>query len=320
MNVLLMAYGTPYTLEELEPYYTDIRRGRKPPEELLKELEERYKAIGKSPLNEITLAQGVRLQALLNLEAPIYPKRLPGPFPPRTPQGPARVYIGTKHHHPSIGEAVAAMHEDGVRKAVAIVAAPHYSLRSVAEYQEKVQEAVRSLPHPIEFTWVESYHDHPGLIAAYARRLEETIWRLKDPGRAAYVFTAHSIPLLAVERGDPYPRQVEATAEGIAKRLNLPRFRVAYQSAGRTPEPWLGPDINELLATLKEEGFEEVVVQAVGFPADHLEVLYDLDLEAQATAKRLGLRLLRARSLNADLDYIQVLKERVEAAWQRLSS
>ena len=317
MNVLLMAYGTPYAPEEVEPYYTDIRRGRRPSEELLKELAERYEAIGKSPLNEITLAQAVRLQALLNLEAPPYPKRLLGPFPPPAPHGPARVYVGTKHWHPSIGEAVAAMHEDGVRRAVAIVAAPHYSLRSVAEYREKVDSALKTLPEPIDFVWVESYEAHPGLIAAYARRLEEVIWRLKNPGKAAYVFTAHSIPLSAVEKGDPYPRQVEKTAELIAKKLALPRFHVAYQSAGRTPEPWLGPDINELLRTLKEEGYEEVAVQAVGFPADHLEVFYDLDLEAQATARELGLRLLRARSLNADLDYIQVLKDLVEAAWPR---
>ena len=317
MNVLLMAYGTPYTPEEIEPYYTDIRRGKRPPEELLHELSERYAAIGKSPLNEITLAQAIRLQALLNLEAPAYPKRLLGPFGPRTPQGPARVYVGTKHWHPSIGEAIAVMHEDGVRKAVAIVAAPHYSLRSVAEYKEKVEAALKALPEPIEFRWVESYEAHPGLIAAYARRLEEAIWRLRDPKRAAYVFTAHSIPVSAVERGDPYPRQVERTAELIAKRLSLPRFSVAYQSAGRTPEPWLGPDINEHLRALKEEGYEEVVVQAVGFPADHLEVFFDLDLEAQATANEVGLRLLRARSLNADLDYIHVLKDLVEAAWLR---
>lgn len=317
MNVLLMAYGTPYTPEEIEPYYTDIRRGRRPSEELLHELTERYAAIGKSPLNEITLVQAIRLQALLNLEAPPYPKRLLGPFGPRTPQGPARVYVGTKHWHPAIGEAVAAMHEDGVRRAVAIVAAPHYSLRSVAEYKEKVDQALKALPEPIEMVWVESYEAHPGLIAAYARRLEEAIWRLWEPSRAAYVFTAHSIPVAAVERGDPYPRQVEKTAELIAKRLSLPRFQVAYQSAGRTPEPWLGPDINELLRRLKEEGFEEVVVQAVGFPADHLEVYFDLDLEAQATASEVGLRLLRARSLNADLDYIQVLKDLVEAAWLR---
>nr|WP_279231554.1 ferrochelatase [Thermus thalpophilus] len=312
-----MAYGTPYAPEEIEPYYTDIRRGKKPSEELLKELSERYEQIGKSPLNEITLVQALRLQALLNLEAPAYPKRLLGPFGPRIPQGPARVYVGTKHWHPTIGEAVAAMHEDGVRRAVAIVAAPHYSLRSVAEYREKVEAALKALPEPIDFTWVESYEAHPGLIAAYARRLEEAIWRLKDPKGAAYVFTAHSIPLAAVERGDPYPRQVEKTAELIAKRLSLPRFQVAYQSAGRTAEPWLGPDINELLRQLREEGFAEVVVQAVGFPADHLEVFYDLDLEAQATAEAVGLRLLRARSLNADLDYIQVLKDLVEAAWLR---
>ncbi|GAA6734710.1 ferrochelatase [Thermus oshimai] len=317
MNVLLMAYGTPYGPEDLEPYYTDIRRGKKPPHELLEELQGRYEAIGKSPLNEITLVQAIRLQALLNLEAPPYPRRLQGPFPPRAPQGPARVYVGTKHWLPSIGEAVAAMHEDGVRRAVAIVAAPHYSLRSVAEYKEKVEQALKGLPDPIEMVWVESYEAHPGLIACYARRVEEAIWRLREPKKAAFVFTAHSIPVAAVERGDPYPRQVEKTAELVAKRLGLPRFSVAYQSAGRTPEPWLGPDINEHLRALKEEGYEEVVVTAVGFPADHLEVFYDLDLEAQATAQEVGLRLLRTRSLNADLDYIQVLKELVEAAWLR---
>ncbi len=238
-------------------------------------------------MNEITLAQAVRLQALLNLEAPSYPKRLLGPFPPRAPQGPARVYVGTKHWHPTLGEAVAAMHEDGVRRAVALVAAPHYSLRSVAEYQEKVEAASRpSLS--IDFVWVESYEAHPGLIAAYARRLEEAIWRLKDPKRAAYVFTAHSIPLSAVEKGDPYPRQVEKNGGTHRQEALPPPLPRGLPVGGAHPRAWLGPDINELLRRLKEEGFEEAVVQAVGFPADHLEVFYDLDLEAQATAREVA--------------------------------
>ncbi len=315
MKVLLMAYGTPYTKEEILPYYTDIRRGRPPSEGLLKELEERYEAIGKSPLNEITLAQAVRLQAYLNLRAPLGVKRLLDPFPPRAPLGEARVYLGTKHGRPTILEAVRAMAEDGVDRAVAIVAAPHYSLRSVAEYREKVEKAQEEVGRAIRFAWVESYEAHPLLIQALARRVEEAIWRLREPERAAYIFTAHSIPVSAVERGDPYPKQVEKTAALVARALGLPRYSVAYQSAGRTPEPWLGPDINEHLKALAEEGFKEAVVAAVGFPADHLEVFFDLDLEAQATAQALGLRLLRARSLNADPDYIELLAELVEAAW-----
>ena len=308
MNVLLMAYGTPYSPEEIEPYYTDIRRGRKPPEELLKELSERYAAIGKSPLNEITLAQGIRLQALLNLEAPAYPKRLLGPFPPRTPQGPARVYIGTKHWHHS-------RHAGGRR-------AEGRGHRGRAPLLPKERGGIPG----------EGPRSGPGPAPAHGVRLGGKLLRpsgshrrlrpqaggghLEAQGPQAGGLRLHRPlhPPLGGGAGRPLPK---GTAERIALRVNLPRFQVAYQSAGRTPEPWLGPDINELLQTLKEEGVEEVVVQAVGFPADHLEVFYDLDLEAQATAERLGLRLLRARGLNADLDYIQVLKDLVEAAWQR---
>ncbi len=317
MNVLLMAYGTPYRREEIEPYYTDIRRGRPPSKELLLELEERYQLIGRSPLNEITYAQAVRLEAALNASVPLYPNPLSASPGPRV-RGPARVYHGTKHWHPFIAEAVRSMAEDGVQQAVGIVAAPHFSARSIAEYQEKVQATLAELGHPFEFRLVEEYHDHPGYIQALVSRVLEQLWRLREPKQALFLFTAHSIPEKAAQDGR-YQSQVLTTARLVAQQLGLAHWDIAWQSAGRTPEPWIGPDVNEKLQKAKAEGFDEVVVTAVGFPSDHLEVFYDLDYEAQNTASELGLRLLRTRSLNADPDYIEVLRDLVLREWMRFS-
>lgn len=313
MNVLFMAYGTPYLRAEIEPYYTDIRRGRAPTKELLEELEERYRLIGRSPLNEITFAQAVRLEAALNSTLPLYPQPLDA-SPGARVRGPARVYHGTKHWHPLIKEAVQAMAEDGVRQSVGIIAAPHYSARSTAEYQEKVGEALAELGNPFEIKYVEEYFDHPGYIQAVSTRVGEQRWRLVEPSRALFLFTAHSIPERAAQDGR-YPGQIRATAELVAKALGLEHWDTAWQSAGRTPEPWIGPDINEKLGEIARQGYKEVVVTAVGFPSDHLEVYFDLDYEAQNTAQKLGIRLLRTRSLNADPDYIEVLRDIVTRKW-----
>ncbi len=313
MNVLLMAYGTPYQREEIEPYYTDIRRGRPPGPELLQELEERYHLIGRSPLNEITFAQAVRLEAALNATLPLYLNPLDASPGPRV-RGPARVYHGTKHWHPFIAEAVRAMAEDGVKQAVGIVAAPHFSARSIAEYREKVEQTLSELGHPLEFRLVEEYYDHPGYLRALANRVLEQLWRLREPRQALFLFTAHSIPEKAAQDGR-YQAQVSTTAKLVAQQLGLAHWDTAWQSAGRTPEAWIGPDVNEKLQEAQARGFREVVVTAVGFPSDHLEVFYDLDYEAQQTAARLGLRLLRTRSLNADPDYIEVLRDLVLQEW-----
>ncbi len=313
MNVLLMAYGTPYRREEIAPYYTDIRRGRPPSPELLQELEERYHLIGRSPLSEITYAQAVRLEAALNATLPLYPEPFQASPGPRV-RGPARVYLGTKHWHPFIAEAVRAMAEDRVTQAVGIVAAPHYSARSIAEYKEKVEAALAELGHPFTFRLVEAYHDHPGYIQALAQRVAEQLWRLRQPSQALFLFTAHSIPERSAQDGR-YQAQVRETAARVAATLGLAHWDTAWQSAGRTPEPWIGPDVNEKLEAAAAQGFSEVVVTAVGFPSDHLEVFYDLDYEAQNTATRLGLRLLRTRSLNAEPDYIEVLRDLVIREW-----
>ena len=268
MNVLLMAYGTPYNKSEIEAYYTDIRRGRPPTKELLEELEERYHLIGRSPLNEITFVQAVRLEAALNLSLPLYPKNLHTSPGPRV-RGAARVYHGTKHWHPFIKEAVSAMAQDGVKQAVGIVAAPHFSARSIAEYQEKVQQTLAELGNPFEVRYVEEYYHHPGYIQAVTYRVGEALWRLREPGKALFLFTAHSIPVSAAQDGR-YQGQIRATAELVAKRLDLKQWDTAWQSAGRTPEPWIGPDINEKLEQVAAQGYREVVVTAVGFSRGHL--------------------------------------------------
>ncbi len=314
-DVLLMYYGTPYREEEIAPYYTDIRRGHPPPESLLRELKERYRAIGKSPLNEITFTLAGRIEAYLRLFAPRFPRGLAEPPPPRSEEGLPRVFVGAKHARPSIAEAVKAMAEAGVRRAVGLVAAPHYSARSIAEYEERARKALAELGDPFAFRMVPSYADHPAYIRAQAERVLEGLWRLREPGRAAVLFTAHSVPLRSVEAdGGVYPRQLEATARLVARRLGIARYRLAYQSAGRTDEEWLGPDVNEAIEELAAEGASEVLVAAIGFPADHLEVFYDLDYEAQSTAQRAGIRLVRAPSLNARPDYARALAQIAEEA------
>jgi len=313
-DVLFMYYGTPYTEDEILPYYTDIRHGHPPPPPLLEELKARYRQIGKSPLNEITHALARRLEALLRLDFPYYAKGLPAPPPPREDSSP-RVFVGTKHSRPSIEDAVFAMSEAGVRRAVGLVAAPHYSARSIAEYEERAREALGKLDRPFAFKMIPSYADHPAYLKAQAERVLEGFWQLKAPEEAAVLFSAHSVPLRSVEKdGGVYPKQLEATARGIAKILGIENYRLVYQSAGRTEEAWLGPDVNEVIEELAKEGVQEVLVAAIGFPADHLEVYYDLDYEARQTAERVGIRMVRAPSLNAREDYARALAAIVEEA------
>ena len=316
MNVLLMYYGTPYDESELAAYYSDIRHGHAPPANLLEELRERYRSIGKSPLNEITFSLARKLEAELNRRLPRYPHGLPAAPEPRDLRGDARVYVGAKHNAPFIAGAVRQMAEDGVERAVALVAAPHYSLRSIAEYRERVDLALGELGEPFPVRFVQEYYAHPGYVRAVALRVQRALWRVRDAERATVYFTAHSVPERAAQAdGGVYPRQVEATARAVARRLGIARWRVAWQSAGRTEERWLGPDINDALREDARAGLREAVVAAVGFPADHLEVFYDLDHEAQQTARELGVHLVRAESLNDADDYVAVLADLAEEAW-----
>lgn len=296
--LLVMAYGTPQSLDEVEPYYTHIRHGRPPTPELLQELIDRYKAIGgKSPLHEITEEQARRV-------ATTVAGRLGRPVEP---------FVGYLHIAPFIADAVERMAAARPRDAVGLVLAPQYSAASVALYQQAAREALERHPEAPAVHFIDHFHNHPGFVAALARRVESTLAGLPADRRegAVVIFTAHSIPQPVVDRGDPYPRHVEETAAKVAAAAGVGRWRVAYQSAGRTADPWLGPDVTDVIRQLGREGAQAVVACPVGFVADHLEVLYDLDIEARQVAEEAGLAFARTPSLNADADFIEVLADLV---------
>ena len=290
--ILLMAYGSPATLADVGAYYTHIRGGRPPAPDQVEELQARYRAIGgTSPLLPITRAQADALAART---------RLP-------------VYVGMKHWHPFIAETVAAMRADGIARAVAIALAPHYSRMSIGGYVKAVAEAADRAGGP-EMAYVESWHLHPRFLTALTDRVEEARARLRDPHSASVVFTAHSLPQRILEWGDPYVAQLEETAAAVARAAGISRWSTAFQSASVTGEPWLGPDILDALRQLHADGAEEVLVCPAGFVADHLEVLYDLDVEARRLADALEVRLIRTGSLNAAPQFIDALAEIAAAA------
>jgi ferrochelatase len=290
IGLLVMSYGTARDLDDVEAYYTHIRRGSPPPPDLLEELKDRYRAIGgRSPLTEITERQIAGLEQELNDAAG------------------GRTFLsfnGQKHQRPYIEDAVAAMGQAGLRRAVGLVLAPHYSRFSVGQYVERARAAAE--PLGIETTFVDSYARHPAFVAFVADRVREALGGMSE---ATVVFSAHSLPARIVEAGDPYPEELTATADAVAAEVGLPadRLRVAWMSAGRTPEPWLGPGISDVIGELAGDGVESVVIAPVGFVADHLEVLYDVDIEAAATAQKAGVRLARTRSPNDDPAFLRVL-------------
>ncbi|MCZ8519104.1 MULTISPECIES: ferrochelatase [Paenibacillus] len=299
VGVLVMSYGTPESLEGIEAYYTHIRRGHPPTAEQLEDLRSRYEAIvgGVFPLRENTDKQVQALEARLN---------------EKYPDTEFVCYQGLKHAAPFIEDGVERMAQDGVAEAVGIVLAPHYSVMSVGGYIKRAKEKAEALGLPIRF--VQSYHLHPALIEALSIRVEEALGKFGEGAkeRVQVLFTAHSLPEKILEMKDPYPEQLLATSKAIADEVGLSRWQFGWQSAGQTGVPWLGPDILEVMKTLQEEGqTKEVLVCPVGFVSDHLEVLYDLDIEAQKTARELGLHLERTRSLNTDPLYMEALSESV---------
>lgn len=297
VGVLVMAYGTPTGPSDVERYYTDIRRGRPPTPELLADLVRRYEAIGGlSPLAARTEAQRAGLQAALAA-------RRPDTF---------EVVLGLKHAEPTIEQAVERLAGRRCRRAVGLVLAPHYSVLSVGDYLERAAKAGAAAG--VEVTGIRSWHDLAGYVGFEARTVREGLAGL--PAGAKVLFTAHSLPERIVALGDPYPGEVRGTAERVAAEAGLgpwTTWGVAWQSAGRTPEPWLGPDLLTVLDDLATEGAPGVLVCACGFVADHLEVLYDLDIEAAQRARRGGLAFARTRCMNADATVLGELADLVVA-------
>ena len=305
--VLLMAYGTPRTKDEILPYYTDIRRGRPPTPELLEELTARYAAIGGlSPLKQLTEAQRDALQRELDSITP----------------GTHEVFLGLKHAVPFVEDAVAEIAAKGFRRIVGLVLAPHYSSYSIGQYIGRAREA--AAPHGIEVTGIDSWAREDAFVDFLAGDMRARLAAM--PERTKVLFTAHSLPQRIIDGGDPYPEELRATAELVAERAGLSRWSqwaIAWQSAGRTPEPWIGPDILEVidrLAAGRESGSDDdervdgVLVCACGFVADHLEVLYDLDLEAAAHARGKGLAFDRTACVNDDAGVMAALARRVVSA------
>jgi len=304
IGVLVMAYGTASGPDDIERYYTDIRGGRAPTPEHLRELRDRYAAIGNVfPLLDITRAQADGLVERLNADEP----------------GSFRVYLGMKHSPPFIPEALAAMRADDVERAVGIVMAPHWSGMSVETYIDRVQrELADGGP---EVTFVRSYHAHPAFIAFLTGRVSGALDRLSDDERAnaTVIFSAHSLPTRVADDGTlrcktcdcqvscRYRDGLQETADLVATQLGLDDYLIAWQSAGRTADPWWGPPVEDVIEQLAVDGRDAVVVCSAGFVADHLEILYDLDIEARQVAEEAGLRFERTEMPNADPAYLDVL-------------
>lgn len=296
--VVLMAYGTPRSRDEILPYYTDIRRGRAPEPHQLQELADRYEAIGGlSPLAQRTEAQRTGLQTALDARAP----------------GRFAVTIGLKHAEPKIEATVAALPE-GTERAVGLVLAPHYSAYSVGQYHDRAGAAAAE--RGIAYAGIDSWAVEPAYVRFLADGVRARLAEL--PSNTKVLFTAHSLPERIVAAGDRYPDELRATAAAVAREVGLSEWSqwgIAWQSAGRTPEPWLGPDILAVIDDLAgSENASGVLVCACGFVADHLEVLYDLDIEAAKRAAERGLAFARTPCVNDDATVLGALADRVVQA------
>jgi ferrochelatase len=299
--VLLMAYGTPRSPEEILPYYTDIRRGRPPTDEQLGDLKARYDAIGGiSPLAARTEAQRDALQRALDNVAP----------------GKFTVQLGLKHAHPMIEETVDDLARQGITNIVALVLAPHFSSYSIGQYVGRAQAAAE--PHDINVVGINSWATEPAFIDFLATDMAAKKAAL--PARTRVLFTAHSLPQRIIDGGDPYPQELHATATAVANKLGLVEgddWAIAWQSAGRTPEPWIGPDILDVIDNIAaNKQADGLLVSACGFVADHLEVLYDLDIEAKHRSDQHGLKFDRTTCVNDDAVVMAALAQRVLTAAQ----
>lgn len=279
--VILLAYGGPDSLEDIPAFLLDIRGGRHTPQHLIDEITERYRLIGgRSPLLAITRSIATKLERII---------RLP-------------VYVGMRHWHPYIGDVVAQMMDDGVRRIIAICMAPHYSSMSIGAYRTRLEEAVVAVEREVAVDFVENWHTQPIYLAGVAANVRETMIRfaLEQQERVMVIFTAHSLPAAILERGDPYDSQLRETSRLLAEQLRLPedRWTFCYQSAAQTGVPWLGPQIEDLVVDLAAEGEKNLLIAPIGFIADHVEVLYDIDIGVQEIARASGVRVERTPMLN----------------------
>ncbi|WP_421616903.1 ferrochelatase [Brevibacillus sp. TJ4] len=298
-GLLLMAYGTPRRFEEIEPYYTHIRHGRKPPQVQLDDLIARYQAVdGLNHFAEITDEQVRALEAEMN-------KR----YPDREFVG----YLGLKHIAPFIEDTVETMKQDGITEAYSLVLAPHYSSYSVKEYNGRAKEHAEKIGGPVIHS-IDSWYLEPGFLQYWTDAIRETFASMTEEHakKPVVIFSAHSLPEKILQHGDPYPNQLEETAKLLAEWASIPHYAVGWQSAGNTPEPWLGPDVQDLTRELHEkDGYTAFVYCPVGFVAEHLEVLYDNDIECKAVTEELGVGYYRPPMPNARPAFISCLADAI---------
>ena len=285
-GVLLMAHGTPSSLDEMPEYLRLVRGGRPASDELVHEMRENYGAIGgRSPLTEITEAQAAALRARLGAGIP--------------------VEVGMRNWHPFIKDGLARLAATGVTRVIGIPLAPQFSTLSVRKY---IEAATSALPDGTAFDPVESFHTHPLLLDAFAERL-----RAAAPvADEAVIFTAHALPVRIIEGGDRYPDEVAETAAGVAARAGIATYDVAYQSAGRTPEPWIGPELGQVIDD-RSASVRKFLVVPIGFVCDHTEILFDIDVQAAQTAREFSTTLRRTESLNTSPLFISTLEDLVRA-------
>ncbi|MFB1052275.1 ferrochelatase [Paraliobacillus sp. JSM ZJ581] len=305
VGLLVMAYGTPYEEADIERYYTDIRHGKKPTPEMLQDLTDRYRAIGGiSPLATITEQQKTALAQTLNKsqdEVEFVP------------------YLGLKHIEPFIEDAVKQMAEDEIEEAVSIVLAPHYSTFSVKSYNGRAQKESEKHGKPVIHS-VESWYDAPGFIDYWSNAIQNEYKKMteSEKDKAVLVVSAHSLPEKIIQNGDPYPEQLAITAKLISEATGITNYAVGWQSEGNTPEPWLGPDVQDLTRELyQEQGYRTFVYAPVGFVADHLEVLYDNDYECKVVCDELNAAYYRPPMPNVAPDFIQTL---TDVVWEKYKS
>jgi ferrochelatase len=274
VGVLCMAYGSPPTESDIEAYYTHVRGGRKPSPEALDELTARYRAIGGSPLTSITRAQAAALGEQLGLPT----------------------FVGMKHAAPFIADGAEEARKAGIKRLVGLPLAPHFADMSLGGYKRKLAEAWDG-----DLVFIPGFHDHPGFISAVRRVLSEA---LTESWPDRLFFTAHSLPARIIAEGDGYRDRLLESCRLVEEGMTLAEWEFAFQSASTTGEPWLGPD---LLEAIEDSGARDVLVCPIGFVADHLEILYDLDVEALAFARSNGITIRRTTSLNARPEFIQAL-------------
>jgi ferrochelatase len=304
-HLLIMAYGGPDSLEDVRPYLLDVRNYRPTSDEIVEEITGRYRQIGgRSPILELTRAEGAGIEKALN--------DLAG-------EGERwKVWVGMRHWHPFIKDVLAEMQDAGVERAVGLVMAPHYSSMSIGAYFKRAEEADAG----IELAPVKSWNLNPGYLDALHDRIADALEKFPAEERrnVPIIFTAHSLPERILEHGDPYPDELRATVDALVERLPGQEWHWAYQSAAMTADPWLGPDAGEVIQQLHSEGKTNILICPIGFICEHVEILFDIDIEYQQLAQKLGVHLERIEMLNDHPDMLaglaQVARGRAtDAGW-----